>query len=355
MDLNFSIFYITSLENPKLHYKASKTLWETLKMKQYHDKKNLYFIEIATKTGIEFVFCDDSKSKWDNNNHSNYKLEREGSYIIFLGDMIPINKQITSKKNIIFTDLDGTLLGDNKAIKDFNKYWLQNFYFDKNKLLAYNSGRCISEILPFFNNFLIPPDFIIASTGSEVYFYEKSSRNYKTDEAWDRRRNQDWDPDYLKTAFSVFPFLKGCNFDGGRISFTSSTLEIQKNLDIIEETLVNIEREQKIKCKLVISGEGEHRYVDFLSQYTGKGVACEYICRRVNFPIENAVGFGDSMNDVEMLEMCGKAVMVRNSQMDLVDWFGKRLSQGQNVFFSEKCNAWALLEEIKGFELSKFF
>lgn len=351
MKLNFSIFYITLFENPKLHYKTSVPEWETTKMKQYHDKKNLYFIEIATKAALEFVFCDESKSKWDNNYRFNYKLEKEGSYIIFLGDVIPINKPNSSKKQIIFTDLDGTLLGDNKAIKEFNKYWLQNFYFDEKKLLTYNSGRCISEILPFFNTLLIPPDFIIASTGSEVYFYDKNSEKYITDEVWDRRRNQNWDPDFLKTTFSVFPFLKGCNFDGGRISFTSSTSEIHKNLNIITETLDNIEREEKIKCKLVISGEGEHRYVDFLSQYTGKGVACEYICQKVNFPIEQAVGFGDSMNDVEMLEMCGKAVMVRNSQMDLVVWF-RRLMEGKNIVFSDKCNAWALLEELKNFELN---
>ena len=71
----------------------------------------------------------------------------------------------------------------------------------------------------------------------------------------------------------------------------------------------------------MIYGRGPKRYVEFLSKRAGKGYVIEYLCKMNCVNIEDSLGFGDSLNDLQMLLTCGKGFMVANSQDGLVDWF----------------------------------
>ena len=62
---------------------------------------------------------------------------------------------------------------------------------------------------------------------------------------------------------------------------------------------------QEVKAYNCINGEIINKEFD-----KGKGV--KIICKRFNVPVEETVGFGDSMNDLEMIQTVGKSVCMAN-------------------------------------------
>lgn len=50
---------------------------------------------------------------------------------------------------------------------------------------------------------------------------------------------------------------------------------------------------------------------------TNKGKAVQYVSQQLNIGLENTIGFGDSMNDYEMIKICHHAVVMENGSKDL--------------------------------------
>ena len=48
-----------------------------------------------------------------------------------------------------------------------------------------------------------------------------------------------------------------------------------------------------------------------------KGTAVRLICERFGVPLEDAIGFGDSMNDIAMIETVGTSVCMGNGMEEL--------------------------------------
>ena len=51
---------------------------------------------------------------------------------------------------------------------------------------------------------------------------------------------------------------------------------------------------------------------EILSSSYDKGTAVKQVCKHLNIPIEDSIGFGDSMNDLEMLETTGLSICMEN-------------------------------------------
>ena len=298
---------------------------------------------------FEFSFHQKNNDLLDNNNNANYKIEKPGSYIIFKNELYPINntKEI-SKKYIILTDLDDTLLGDDAAIKEFNKFWLQNYFFDENKILVYNTGRSIQLVLSLFLEGILCPHYIVASTGSELYYYDNRRDSYELDENWKEIIYDEWDPNLVFTEMNKFPYLESFHF-ATKVSFEVNVEEIEKNKEEVVSLKQELEKTHGLKIQLLIYGQGPKRYVEFLSKNAGKGNVIEYLCKINSVPIEDSLGFGDSLNDVHMFLTCGKGFMVANSQDELVEWYKNEKSNLKNLKlkFCDKSYAWVLLDEIK--------
>ena len=50
-----------------------------------------------------------------------------------------------------------------------------------------------------------------------------------------------------------------------------------------------------------------------------KGTAVQTVLKEKGYSTEQAIAFGDGMNDVEMLNVVGKAILMENSQQALLD------------------------------------
>lgn len=349
INLTATIFYITYWDSPTMLQKKEGNNWETVILSKYPNKHNLFFVRIIMASSIEFSFHQENIDLCDNNNNKNYKIEKPGSYIIFKSDLYPVNiKNESSKKHIIFTDLDDTLLGDDVAIKEFNKFWLQNYFFDANKILVYSSGRTFKCIVSLFLEGILCPDYIVASTGSEVYYYDDRTDSYELDERWKEIIYNEWEPNLFFQEMNKLPYLEGFHLDT-RICFEANVEEIETNKKEIEQFKEELEKTHGLKSQLLIYGKGPKRYVEFLSKRAGKGYVIEYLCKMNGVRIEDSLGFGDSLNDVQMLLNCGKGFMVANSQDGLVEWFKneKNNLKNSNIKFCDKSYAWVLLDEIK--------
>lgn len=60
----------------------------------------------------------------------------------------------------------------------------------------------------------------------------------------------------------------------------------------------------------VINGE-------IILKETDKGKAVQKVCEYFNVPIEDTIGFGDSMNDYAMIQTCGRGVVMGNGSEEL--------------------------------------
>ena len=351
MDTNntATIYYLTHWDSPTILQKKDDSDWETVALSKFPKKHNLFFVSIIMSNSLEFSFLQKNLDLKDNNNNTNYKIERPGSYIVFKNDLYPINiVKGVSEKYIIFTDLDDTLLGDDAAIKEFNKFWLQNYFFDENKILVYNTGRFIKYIVELFLEGILCPDYIVASTGSEVYFYNEKTDSYELDEKWKEIIYDEWDPNLFYNEMDKLPYLEGFHLDT-RICFEAYAEEIEKNKEEVVALKEKLEKNNGLKSQILIYGKGPKRYVEFLSKNAGKGYVVEYLCKLNNVKIEDSLAFGDSLNDVQMLLTCGKGFMVANSQDGLVEWYknDENKLKSSKLKFSDKSYAWVLLDEMK--------
>ena len=125
--------------------------------------------------------------------------------------------------------------------------------------------------------------------------------------------------------------------------------KIEKNKEEVVALKEKLEKNNGLKSQILIYGKGPKRYVEFLSKNAGKGYVVEYLCKLNNVKIEDSLGFGDSLNDVQMLLTCGKGFMVANSQDGLVEWYknDENKLKSSKLKFSDKSYAWVLLDEMK--------
>ena len=54
-------------------------------------------------------------------------------------------------------------------------------------------------------------------------------------------------------------------------------------------------------------------YLEFLHPSVNKGAGFEALCSHLEIPLEQTAAFGDSFNDIEMLQMAGEGIAVENA------------------------------------------
>ena len=353
---SFKIYYVIddlNEEAPLIDFKTSSNQREIKHLTRCPHKKNLYSVErISSSSLIEFILVQNIDCHKNADYGKSYTLELPGDYLIYQNQLISIFSNKDDKKIIFFADLDGTLLGDWKALQEFNSFWLKHCYFDANKLLIYNTGRCWKEMLPLFAEGVLYPDLIITSIGSQVFYFDEKSSSYILDQEWNKIIYEHWDPKTIIEEFEKLKYLHRfeCNEDDDPgICYLGNKEEIKDKNDEILELKSMLENKYHLKIQMLLSFQGERLFLDLLSESAGKGKVIEYLCKKLDFSLDAAFAFGDSMNDIGMLLTCKNSVIVANSQDDLLEWYqqkGKN-SENNNIIISETNNAWALLKVLE--------
>lgn len=242
-----------------------------------------------------------------------------------------------SKLNVklIALDLDDTLLNDGRSIDDNTVRALQ-MAADKGIYIVLCSGRAENGILPFVRRLDIAGKetgrFIIAINGCSVFdmhqrkqIYLKSVDSnillYANREAEKSGLNTEvYSPDvifYKKETTWTRLDVDMCHVKGQVVEEYEKFLKEGK----FPKMLIPGEPEKLLSLQAKLKKELGDRAVIFTSKpyflellppKCGKGEAIEFLAGELGIPMEQTIGFGDSMNDESMIRMCGNGIAMCN-------------------------------------------
>lgn len=247
------------------------------------------------------------------------------------GMEIPFGRKLAVTDRVIITDIDDTLIGDEKALHEFLDY-LEN----KHKALTFGvaTGRSLESALDILKIWGIPVDIFITSVGTEIRYGPKMV----LDQGWQKHINFRWNANRVKQALAKFPGLELQPEDHQR-EFKVSYYVTRKGLQRRE--VVRYLRQQHFSVNVLLS-QGIN--LDVLPLRASKGLAIRYLAFRWGLPLNQFIVAGDSGNDEEMLKGNTLAIVVGNYSPEL-----EKLRGREHIYFAKGHHACGILEGISHF------
>jgi len=233
---------------------------------------------------------------------------------------------------ILATDLDNTLVGNDKSLKVLNRYLQELRQVNKLKLV-YATGRSLHAYKKLYKDkFLLHPDALVAAVGTEIYF------GMKKVSAWPQVTN--WDTDLIRNQLRGITGLEdqpASELHHYKVSyflkFNPKTLEAVKN------------RLKNLKVDVLYS---HNLFLDILPRGINKGSALKYLADNWKVTAANIIACGDSANDADMLKN-NKAIIVSNAHQELLDWALKN-DQG-NFYLAKSKYAAGIIEGLQYYKV----
>ncbi|KAF7457078.1 Sucrose-6F-phosphate phosphohydrolase [Cryptosporidium felis] len=372
--------------------------WVFREMSHVEKNLNWHSIDFVTRRAfLEFVLCNQEKSEWDNPpdscNCRNYRVGIE------VNKDEPSNGEIKELRFclkdgnitrvpsitpiVIVTDLDGTLLGKDEYLEEFNDIWIRQHMFNGSKLI-YSTGRNLKDFLLAAKKFgLLKPDYAICGVGTEIYEFPGKAMNledsfeklrvitgrkinhsdlgYSGIEIQDRgdggsrldlenireEANPQF-PDWCKNRFFAWPIEKWLQAIKKSFDRDSARAEVEEilNRDNLKYYIngnnfhdpfrlsISIDSECALKAfqqmqkskksyRFALSGQGEWRYLDILPEKGGKDLSILFLHDELlnSIPSDRFLVCGDSGNDAHMFSIeAFRSCCVGNAQQDLKDF-----------------------------------
>lgn len=248
-------------------------------------------------------------------------------------------KRLANIKKFFITDIDNTLVGDDKSMNTLFKE-LEKHKDDISFGVA--TGRSIELVQEIITEKKIPtPDIVICSVGTEIY-YGGATDELSRDDGWAGHISYLWKPQAIKSALSGLSYLKMQKADGER------EFKLSYNMKPNDDHLAEIHKiltDLKLRYQLIYS-HGE--FLDIIPQRASKGKAIDYICKKWHVRPTNTLVSGDSGNDTEMLKGKRQGIVVGNYSPEL-----EELRNSTNVYFAKGEYAAGILEGMAKFNFLK--
>ncbi len=246
-----------------------------------------------------------------------------------------VGKKLFSAEKLIVTDIDNTLLGDEKFTKEFSEL-LRNK--QEKVRFAVATGRTVNSALDVLRKNNIPhPDVIISSVGSEIFYNYEGKLIFA--KGWEAHISYQWDRNKIKRLLDQLDFLNYQEEETQRkFKVSYYTSDVKDNIDRIKEILI----QNKIKANVIFS---HNQFLDILPHRASKGKAIRYLAYRWNIPYENILVAGDSGNDEEMLKGDLLGVVVANYSKELEELRGNK-----RIYFSKDPFAGGIIDGIRHYE-----
>lgn len=235
---------------------------------------------------------------------------------------------------LIALDLDDTLLNDNREITDGTVAALQECA-ERGIYVVLCSGRAEDAILPFVRRLEIAGKeagrFLIAINGCSIFDMHKRQQIFcrkvepdillRTNEIAEARglRSEVYTPDTIyyreETQWTKLD-VDLCGLKGAAIENYEEFLKTG-----FTKMLVPGDPAQLLDLQRILRAEFGDRAVIFTSKpyfleilppNCGKGEAVSWLANELKIPMEETMGFGDSMNDESLIRMAGHGVAMCN-------------------------------------------
>ncbi len=236
---------------------------------------------------------------------------------------------------VIFTDLDGTLLADNKEITATNRRAIEETLACGHKIVI-TTGRPLPSAIKLADELGISGEgcYLIASNGALIYDCQhhgilhelglkKEYVRYLLDEATKRGIHAH---SYSKTHVLCERRTKELTYYEKAINLSAKIVpDITAYLDYDPWKVILIDRDSKEplldfrrdmadwakdKCASIFSCEFMLEYCPFGAS---KGQGVEFLCRYLNIPREDSIAAGDAENDISMIRTAGLGVAMANA------------------------------------------
>lgn len=241
---------------------------------------------------------------------------------------------------LFVTDLDNTLIGDDSALRELNQQ-LSNHREQYSSKIVYATGRSLYlyRLLAEAKS-LLPPDALITSVGTEMYF-DQNHEQY--DPAWAKILSQGWNRESIVEIASQFEQLQSqpkSEQNPFKISYYLAEA-------VAEETITNLKAalvERGYGIKLIYSAGQD---LDLLPRNGDKGLAVQFLRQRWGIPATKTIVCGDSGNDISLFQGQEKGLIVSNAKPELLQWY--ETNREQNHHLAQSPCAGGILEGLKHF------
>ena len=243
-----------------------------------------------------------------------------------------MGRKLMDMEKLIVTDIDNTLLGDDESLNEFSVL-LNNIHGKIGFAVA--TGRTVQSAFDILKeNNVAPPDVIVSSVGTEIYYNYKGELIYS--KGWDAHISHQWKRERIVSLLEQFDYLNYQEKETQRKFKVSYYMhESEENLKRIKEILTK----NKIKVNVTYS---HGQFLDILPYRASKGKAIRYLSYRWNIPHEKILVAGDSGNDEEMLKGELLGVVVSNYSKEL-----EKLKGGKRIYFTDRGFAGGIIDGIK--------
>lgn len=234
-------------------------------------------------------------------------------------------------KRIIISDIDNTLLGDKKSLKQLLKT-IKNNPFPVAFGIA--TGRNIDSALQVLKEWGVPtPDVLITSVGSEIHYGPKIAQ----DMTWKKHIHYKWKPAQIREALKEIDGLTLQDSLQQRDHKISYQVDIKK-APSVKAILAHLRR-RNLHVKLIFS---HNEFLDVLPLRASKGLAVRYFAYKWGVPLCHVLVAGDSGNDEEMLKGNTLGVVVGNYSPEL-----KKLQRYGRIYFAQGNYAQGIIDGLQ--------
>jgi hypothetical protein len=217
------------------------------------------------------------------------------------------------KPFLFVTDLDHTLVGDDRALHVLNQQ-LEQHRQQYGTKIVYSTGRSPTSYSQLIaEKPLLPPDILICAVGTEIY-HEGSDT---PDSIWSQKLSVGWQRDVVATSAARFVDLTPQPDSEQRPFKVSYFLSEQAAVEVIPDLEALLE-EQGLDTQVIFSGGKD---LDILPRQANKGMAMSFVRQFLEFEPMRTVACGDSGNDVALFhDRPERGIIVGNARPELLQW-----------------------------------
>jgi len=269
-----------------------------------------------------------------------------------LAPMTPSLRKDHHHSVLLMSDLDGTLIGDESNLQNFNSVW-ESRERSVGSVLCYNTARSIRDCNPLFQTKatremnenigrgtnslhgggapnLIVPDVLITAEGTEIrYCVDYDNAEFQVDEDWERQiREQWWESGLAEKVEEICdPYDEGLipslnDIENSpprgeaRYAITVSTEE--KAQMVVQELQDKLAENCTIYSMAAWGSDPPPRLICVLPALANKANAAMFLRKKLGYESHRCIAAGDTLNDAPLLQTEIPFICVANADQDLL-------------------------------------